>query len=447
MAVGLPRLYNWWESTSIRADESITLFPTLSTIATAAAAAPKGTVATANQRLSLNLHIHGSVFEEEKESKTRGFVADLMLSLVEAVVGRPSNTTTIPETSLASLFRERVWHFLVDNESGKRVTVRLRWANGTTTAHPLTAVSRSNGHFEEWLRFEEDDANQSMLTDLLRFEEEGGWKVRYSVEADDGRVFEGRSHVLEANGISVITDIDDTCRITGVLNGSRMLSSTFLLPFEEVRGIARMFQQWKDGLMVSTNPPYSLSFRPEEQPQRQKEAEEEKKPFSFKETKQESRDVAFHYLSGSPYQFFRPLHDFLKEEGFPEGSWHLNEMDRDWTSFFRFFSAPIQHKLHHIDAIMHSYPLRRYILVGDDGQSDPEIYAEVAGRYPEQVVHVFIHHVNQSSADAVTSTSLSEDAVQRCVATFSAAGVPSHKWTLFPSTDIPTLTDRLLSSV
>ena len=42
---------------------------------------------------------------------------------------------------------------------------------------------------------------------------------------------------------------------------------------------------------------------------------------------------------------------------------------------------------------MADFPGRRFLLVGDSGERDPDVYAEVAGRRPEQVVGIAIRQV------------------------------------------------------
>ncbi|KAI8050230.1 hypothetical protein BDF22DRAFT_745557 [Syncephalis plumigaleata] len=43
--------------------------------------------------------------------------------------------------------------------------------------------------------------------------------------------------------------------------------------------------------------------------------------------------------------------------------------------------------------IFNDFPHRRFILVGDSGEKDPEVYAEIARRFPDRVACIFIHDV------------------------------------------------------
>jgi phosphatidate phosphatase APP1 len=51
-----------------------------------------------------------------------------------------------------------------------------------------------------------------------------------------------------------------------------------------------------------------------------------------------------------------------------------------------------------IEQIMRDFPGRRFTLVGDSGERDPEVYAAVARRRPEQVTGVFIRRVSDRAA-------------------------------------------------
>ena len=49
---------------------------------------------------------------------------------------------------------------------------------------------------------------------------------------------------------------------------------------------------------------------------------------------------------------------------------------------------------------MRAFPKRRFILIGDSGEHDPEIYAQVAREYSAQVVAIFIRNVTGERIDS-----------------------------------------------
>jgi phosphatidate phosphatase APP1 len=223
----------------------------------------------------------------------------------------------------------------------------------------------------------------------------------------DNRTFHGHSFLVEEEGISFISDIDDTIKVTGVTNGNVLFENTMLNEFAFVKGMNHLYNHWKTKYT------------------------------------QLGHDVQFHYVSGGPWQFYPVLQEFLHsaEAAFPEGTWHLNQIFRDLASFMTFIRSPLIFKVEVIKPLIASFPHRKFVLVGDDGQQDPEVYAEIAQEFPDQVLHIFIHHVNGTNeADGVTSYSVAEPGLQRCQKAF--AHLPADKWTLFSDAQLDTLDDQ-----
>ncbi|KAI8145503.1 hypothetical protein BJV82DRAFT_511587 [Fennellomyces sp. T-0311] len=59
---------------------------------------------------------------------------------------------------------------------------------------------------------------------------------------------------------------------------------------------------------------------------------------------------------------------------------------------------PGQHKLDTIPQILQDFPNRKFILVGDSGERDPEIYQHLYKQYPNQIIKIFIHDVTSERA-------------------------------------------------
>lgn len=58
-----------------------------------------------------------------------------------------------------------------------------------------------------------------------------------------------------------------------------------------------------------------------------------------------------------------------------------------------------RHKWESIDLLMRAYPELPFVLVGDSGMKDPELYREVVERHPGRVRAVYIHHVSGPERD------------------------------------------------
>jgi phosphatidate phosphatase APP1 len=113
-------------------------------------------------------------------------------------------------------------------------------------------------------------------------------------------------------------------------------------------------------------------------------------------------DAAFHYVSAGPMQLSAPIAAFLSAAKFPEGSLHMRYfrfhlLDRStWDSIGEQIldpAATFDHKIREITAIMRHFPGRKFILVGDSGEKDPEIYREIRNRFGEQVLKIIIRDV------------------------------------------------------
>jgi len=108
----------------------------------------------------------------------------------------------------------------------------------------------------------------------------------------------------------------------------------------------------------------------------------------------EADGAAFHYVSASPWQLASCLDGFFTECGLPSGSMHLKLFRlKDSTPLGRFPSRK-KSKRRVIEQIMADFPRRRFLLIGDSGERDPDVYTAVARRKPAQVAGVVIRRVD-----------------------------------------------------
>ena len=98
-------------------------------------------------------------------------------------------------------------------------------------------------------------------------------------------------------------------------------------------------------------------------------------------------------MSASPWALYEPLADFRREAGFPDGVFSLIHFRWKDTSFFNLLAEAKAKKMPAIDTLLRGWPQRKFILIGDSGEADPEIYGEIARAYPDQVVRILIRDV------------------------------------------------------
>lgn len=75
----------------------------------------------------------------------------------------------------------------------------------------------------------------------------------------------------------------------------------------------------------------------------------------------------------------------------------LRDFGLDRSKLFR--GSHRDHKLGAIEELLRRYPELRFILIGDSGQKDTEIYREVVERHPDRVLAVYIRDVTGDEGD------------------------------------------------
>ena len=108
-------------------------------------------------------------------------------------------------------------------------------------------------------------------------------------------------------------------------------------------------------------------------------------------------DNPFFYVSSSPWNLYDVLDDFLRLQGVPPGPLLLREtlLGRTPGSAGRTTNSSPHHghKLKEINQVLATYPHLPFLLLGDSGQRDPDIYAEVARTHPGRIRVIYIRDV------------------------------------------------------
>ena len=310
----LPLLSCSAHQSTVKKDETIILFPT------------SGYINAENQ---WHVPLHGWIFEYEQDSLWREASVKVLLKSLQ-----------LDEESLDSeLFKQRAWMFLVDNERGKKIRVSIE------SSIVQCGKSEPNGHFNCVATLSSSDI--SNIQKPL-------W-ISYGVKLKDGdqRKFVGESQLLPAQGISVISDIDDTIKDSRVADKKELLKNTFLKEFQAVAGMAGVYQQWQ------------------------------------------TQGAAFHYLSASPWQLYPSLVEFIQNNQFPKGDFSLRYFRIKDKSFYELFASPFEYKTNAIEEIIKYYPQRKFVLVGDSTESDAEVYSHIAKKYPQQIIKILIRSAPQ----------------------------------------------------
>jgi phosphatidate phosphatase APP1 len=190
--------------------------------------------------------------------------------------------------------------------------------------------------------------------------------------------FRGHVRLMDNTGVSVISDIDDTIKVTEVYSRRSLLANTFLREFRAIEGMAELYRQWAQ------------------------------------------QGAAFHYVSSSPWQLYDSLAELVEFAGFPAGTFHLRSFRLRDHMLRRLVLIRRRGKLKTIGSLLRTFPNRRFLLVGDSGERDPEGYGALARKFPGQVAAIFIRDLPQRPMD-----------FERCRRAFH--GLPAERWTLFNS--------------
>ena len=91
------------------------------------------------------------------------------------------------------------------------------------------------------------------------------------------------------------------------------------------------------------------------------------------------------YVSKSPWNLYAPLVEFIELQGLPVGPLVLRDFGLRMKK---------SHKTEAIEDILRTYPRLPFILIGDSGEQDPEIYSDIVHRYPQRIRAIYIRSVD-----------------------------------------------------
>ncbi|HVE69888.1 MAG TPA: phosphatase domain-containing protein [Thermoanaerobaculia bacterium] len=112
------------------------------------------------------------------------------------------------------------------------------------------------------------------------------------------------------------------------------------------------------------------------------------------------------YVSSSPWNLYELLHDYMDINKIPHGPMLL----QDWgiEESVLIIASHTEHKMAQINSILDYYPNLKFVLVGDSGQHDPEIYLQVIRAHPGRVLAAFIRDVTPDLRDRGVAKILEE---------------------------------------
>ena len=142
------------------------------------------------------------------------------------------------------------------------------------------------------------------------------------------------------------------------------------------------------------------------------------------------------YLSTGAWNVAPTLSRFLSRHLYPAGPLLLT----DWgPTADRWFRSGQEHKRTTLQRLSQEFPHIKWLLIGDDGQHDQEIYSEFAHAHPDNVAAVAIRRLSPTQsvlAGAVPGPSGTAEAVGSGGKTWFSAPDGAGLWSLLRDTDV-----------
>jgi len=269
----------------------------------------------------------------------------------------------LTKTGIFSLLRNSWKRFETDKVKNAKLTLSL------PDGRVLQTKTDSQGYF----------LIDKMVESLLPIIDEEGW-LRYNIsfaekigkrKIQQNNQFKGEVLIPPLRGdvnssevkFGVISDIDDTILHTGltsrlkwrVVKNTIFKSAENRIPFEGAADFYTKLHKGKSG--DNSNPIF--------------------------------------YVSHSPWNLYSYLELFLEVNEFPKGPILLRDFANPFTRIFRpSEKGEKPEKQKEILNILKTYPNLPFILIGDSGEHDPDIYIEIAEAYPKRILAIYMRSVN-----------------------------------------------------
>ncbi|MEL7239681.1 MAG: phosphatase domain-containing protein, partial [Planctomycetota bacterium] len=106
----------------------------------------------------------------------------------------------------------------------------------------------------------------------------------------------------------------------------------------------------------------------------------------------------FFYLTSSMWNVYDMLALFFDLRGVPKGPLLMRDLGLTTEHFFK--SSHGKHKLGYLRELLNTYPNHQFVLLGDTGQKDAEIYFEIACESADRLKAVYLRDVAGPERDA-----------------------------------------------
>ena len=288
----------------------------------------------------LVIKVRGWVYESDANFATRFSFLTLLSAAIGQINSEPSD------------IEARIDPFLSESKENQLISVQIG------THYYDLSPSSGSGNFEDEVRL------ASAEVDALREEGILGDTVSYRVllGRSDKRQITSDVKIIPNDTTVVISDIDDTIKVSEVyVSKEKLLENTFFKAPRAVESMLELFGQFEASHGV----------------------------------------LNYMYVSGSPKQLLTVIETFLESSGFKHSAIYLRDFVLSPTAseLYSFLDedSTYRHKIASISMIMNDLPNASFILVGDSGEKDPEVYSALYSTFGEQIEGIYIRNVSEET--------------------------------------------------
>lgn len=186
----------------------------------------------------------------------------------------------------------------------------------------------------------------------------------------------------ESAQFGIISDLDDTVMRTDVASLVEMARNTLFhnahtrLPFD---GVAAFYEALQKGGVQGVDHGFNPLF----------------------------------YVSSSPWNMYDLFEDFFEVRGIPQAPIFLRDFGMSKKGLLA--ERHESHKVTQIQRLLDRFPDLKFILIGDSGQRDPEIYREIVMANPNRILAIYIRSVTRGVPRRAIIKRLSSELQQQAV--------------------------------
>ena len=166
--------------------------------------------------------------------------------------------------------------------------------------------------------------------------------------------------------IGVISDFDDTIIVSNVTEKSKLLYNTFMKNYKE----RELVKEVKENILQLT---------------------------------QQQKNTALFFITGSPHQLQNAITTFLDYHHIPKRTLLTKKLHGSNSDDLL---ASVAYKYNKIVKLIEMYPHIKWVMFGDSGEKDPEIYLKVLKNYPNHVNAIYIRDVKTKKVNQLVKNTL-----------------------------------------